>query len=447
MVDGIGPAQVSIKQGQGITHALKDLVDKLVKDKNAQLSDGKISKEEWQAAIKVLDGIQQSRKANNQASIFGRNYLVHKGDKIDFSADEMNRLYAAMGVEIKGADALQQDASEELETAEPPETVPESEQDAQTFEYTPKPIQQVSDEELQMNTSQMQMLLSQNSGDTITPDMAANYFQKAGFNQGAGDLQRLQHFSQKIIQEALREIVGSIQQSQGSEDLRPQNTPVDLDEIKLGSPTRGDLASEHLIATERVQNPDGSITITYKYDFNDRKGILSDTQTIKENEDGSVSVINAMVGWRGSVGYKSVNYKINSDNTSTVTVDNTNDGYPDSVMVCSQDGKQIYSIHYSYDPDKRVGVSETTLWNPDGTYRVITASNVTDLDAEYNPQEEDSLEGGLGNGSFVNQEVVYDKDGEPTVAITYSYEHEGRGIVTMKTVYDYKTGETTTEPA
>lgn len=56
------------------------------------MSDGSISKTEWRETVKVLDQIEAERKANGKASIFGGdNHLVYAGDKIDFTADEMEK--------------------------------------------------------------------------------------------------------------------------------------------------------------------------------------------------------------------------------------------------------------------------------------------------------------------------------------------------------------------
>ena len=94
-IDG---AQITIKQGQGVTHALRDLVNK----NKMKMSDGSISKTEWNETVKVLDQIEAERKANGKASIFGGdNHLVNAGDKIDFTADEMEKIYKAMGVEFE----------------------------------------------------------------------------------------------------------------------------------------------------------------------------------------------------------------------------------------------------------------------------------------------------------------------------------------------------------
>lgn len=112
MTDGIGQTRVTIGKGQGITQALKALVEK----NKMKLSDGGISKAEWNATVKVLDDIQANRKANNQKSIFGNGYVVHSGDNIDFTEDEMTKIYKAMGVEISDEQApVQQTSAEAVE--------------------------------------------------------------------------------------------------------------------------------------------------------------------------------------------------------------------------------------------------------------------------------------------------------------------------------------------
>ncbi len=118
------PTQITIGRGQGITQALKQLVEEKAKQNpNVKISDGIFTKTEWQNTIKVLDEIQASRKANNQASIFGKNYIVYENDKIDFTADEMSRIYNAMGVEVKEPQKKEK-PSQPAVTAAPPENEP-----------------------------------------------------------------------------------------------------------------------------------------------------------------------------------------------------------------------------------------------------------------------------------------------------------------------------------
>ena len=85
---------ITIKRGQGVTQALKEHVQK----SGYEISDGSISKHEWKNTVKVLNEIQASRVASKKNSLFGKNYLVKTGDKLNFTEDEMKRIYDAMGV-------------------------------------------------------------------------------------------------------------------------------------------------------------------------------------------------------------------------------------------------------------------------------------------------------------------------------------------------------------
>ena len=76
-----------------------------------ELSDGKITAKEWNAVLDKLIEIQQNRKANGQASIFGggtdktrngwhNSFIVHPNQEIEFTADEIGQLYEAMGAKF-----------------------------------------------------------------------------------------------------------------------------------------------------------------------------------------------------------------------------------------------------------------------------------------------------------------------------------------------------------
>lgn len=106
-VPNIGPVKIQIKKNLGITHALKDLVEQ----QKMELSDGKITAKEWNAVLDKLIEIQQNRKANGQASIFGggtdktrngwhNSFIVHPNQEIEFTADEIGQLYEAMGAKF-----------------------------------------------------------------------------------------------------------------------------------------------------------------------------------------------------------------------------------------------------------------------------------------------------------------------------------------------------------
>lgn len=72
--------QITIQQGQGITQALK----KYAQNRGFAFSGGSISKQEWAKTIKVLDQIQAERINANKDSIFGNNYEVQAGQKLNF---------------------------------------------------------------------------------------------------------------------------------------------------------------------------------------------------------------------------------------------------------------------------------------------------------------------------------------------------------------------------
>ena len=122
-VPGINPATIKIKKNYGITHALKDLVDEMVKNKKAELTDGKITAEEWNAVMDKLIELQQNRKAEGKASIFTggtdktkagwhNSFIVHPDQQIEFTAEETAQLYEAMGVKLTGTPAENPEAKE-----------------------------------------------------------------------------------------------------------------------------------------------------------------------------------------------------------------------------------------------------------------------------------------------------------------------------------------------
>ena len=125
-VPNIGPVKIQIKKNLGITHALKDLVEQ----QKMELSDGKITAKEWNAVLDKLIEIQQNRKANGQASIFGggtdktrngwhNSFIVHPNQEIEFTADEIGQLYEAMGAKFTKA-------SKPVTPAETPVAQPEA---------------------------------------------------------------------------------------------------------------------------------------------------------------------------------------------------------------------------------------------------------------------------------------------------------------------------------
>lgn len=95
------------EDGMGLTQALKKFIEQ---NPNSILSgDKKITCSEWNETIKKLIDINNKRTQGGGESIFEggndsndwqNNFVVHKGDEIVFSADEMGQLFQAMGLTI-----------------------------------------------------------------------------------------------------------------------------------------------------------------------------------------------------------------------------------------------------------------------------------------------------------------------------------------------------------
>lgn len=103
-----GPVKITIKKGEGITYALK----RLVEQQKMELSDGKITAKEWNATLDKLAEIQQGRQTSGKSSIFSggtdktrggwhNSFAVHDGQEIEFTKEEIEQLYEAMGAKFK----------------------------------------------------------------------------------------------------------------------------------------------------------------------------------------------------------------------------------------------------------------------------------------------------------------------------------------------------------
>ena len=94
--------KIHIQKNKGITHALLSFVQ----SQNMEMSDGSISKDEWLTTLNKLKEIQSKRaddkkiyRGGEDTSNYKENFLVDEGD-IEFTQEEMNELYQAMGVTI-----------------------------------------------------------------------------------------------------------------------------------------------------------------------------------------------------------------------------------------------------------------------------------------------------------------------------------------------------------
>ena len=97
------------KKNTGITHALKNLVES---NKDAVISDGKITASEWNAAMDKIAEINQHRKAEGKESIFTgktdktkagwhNSFIVQDKQQIELTKQELDEIYTAMGVSFK----------------------------------------------------------------------------------------------------------------------------------------------------------------------------------------------------------------------------------------------------------------------------------------------------------------------------------------------------------
>ncbi len=109
MLNEIQGTKLVIQKDLGITHALEKLVEN---NKDALISDGKITTAEWNATMDKLAEINEKRKSEGKESIFtGKtdksksgwrtSFIVQKEQEIEFTKQEMNEIYLAMGVSFR----------------------------------------------------------------------------------------------------------------------------------------------------------------------------------------------------------------------------------------------------------------------------------------------------------------------------------------------------------
>ena len=114
---------IKIMPQLGITHALQSYITNPDQKDKFTISDGKITAKEWDKTLDKLIEINQKRKNDNKTPIFTGNtnkndyrtsFVVQPNQEIEFTKDEMNELFAAMGVTINSA-AGGQDNEQEVE--------------------------------------------------------------------------------------------------------------------------------------------------------------------------------------------------------------------------------------------------------------------------------------------------------------------------------------------
>ena len=116
-----------IEKNKGITHALKKLIKKMP---NSIISDGKITLSEWNATMDKLVEINEKRKQAGKESIFTggvdktkkgwrNSFIVHSKQEITFTEEEINELFAAMGVTISETQLKPESPKEKTKEEQP----------------------------------------------------------------------------------------------------------------------------------------------------------------------------------------------------------------------------------------------------------------------------------------------------------------------------------------
>lgn len=105
-------------------------------------------------------------------------------------------------------------------------------------------------------------------------------------------------------------------------DKRPGTDVVDMETIKQGAlPPRGKKATKYLTGQEETTDKDGNRVITYTYNFGKGdifgKKSYHDTQTFKENKDGSLTVTDAVESIGGNMEVTKIKYTKNPDGSIT----------------------------------------------------------------------------------------------------------------------------------
>lgn len=135
-----GNIEITIEKKYGITQALKKVVES---NPNSVLTDGKITLKQWQDTMDALIEIQNNRLKNKQAPIFSggtdksskgwkNSFVVHPNQKIEFTPEEMQAIYSAMGVTIKSEEPEQKTEEPEQKTEENEQEPPTNKQDVKS---------------------------------------------------------------------------------------------------------------------------------------------------------------------------------------------------------------------------------------------------------------------------------------------------------------------------
>lgn len=359
--------RITIKKGKGITHALLDLVKK----QGMEISNGSISKAEWNDTIKTLDEIQQNRNANNQNSIFGKNYLVHEGQQIDFTENEINMLYKAMGVNFK--------------EGEKPQTTPQSETPALNQEHQSvtveqpqvPPSEQVITEQVEPESQHVDEQL-QNVQEEAVEDKrpVSEYDLENGRSKRESEIGRTfvnnEDGSRTITYEYVTRGGKTVKDSETIIKNQDNTTTVLLD-----YDADGDIDASFTIDSNKRQ------LASSKFGYNHKKGLMSEEKTLF-NKDGSYKTIEADTANGKEVHRKEFEYDQDGDSFSysefgengQLIAREEDSYYP---MGTIGEGRKLEKQTLIYDKDNKLErqIDYTYEKQPDGSY--VKFMTITDI--------------------------------------------------------------------
>lgn len=387
--------KITIQKGKGITHALLDLVKKT----GMVISDGSISKAEWNATIKTLDEIQQNRKANNQNSIFGKNYLVHTGQEIDFTEDEINMLYKSMGVSFKNQpQEVEHSENQETENSASVSAGENSNSDAVQSEQVSQTIEEEAQVAVQAQETEVSAPVESDNNETT-----------------AVQAQTSAHGNDESIEDKRSVVKFDIE--------------------------NGREKYESEIGRTIVMNDDGSKTFTYEYQTVGG-GTTKESETIRKNPDGTVTVLRSL----GADGSIDVSFTIDANGRHISTSEfsynkekglmieektlwNKDLSYT-QIKSNNENGKEVSREEFEFD-SSGLQVARR-LFGPDNQL-------IARQEYSYYP------EGTCGEGwSPERQTLIYDKDNNLSQKIEYTYEpapDSSGQYIRIETTTDMKTGK------
>ena len=425
-VPSINPATIKIKKNYGITHALKDLVDEMIKNKTAELTDGKITAKEWNAVLDKLIELQNNRKAEGKASIFGggtdktkagwhNSFIVHPDQQIEFTAEETAQLYEAMGVVIKNAPATQPppvNENPEVKGSEKPEEKPKAEEKPANPAQNP-PAAGTPQERLAANpyvkaTEPPEGITAKQGKDANNDDC------EIWTDQNGREVKRIYNKG-----DAENEYCVVIEYDNNGKKTAELETKTGSDSDKLDFERRYD-EQGRLAKYTNYKNDGTTVDHTYTYKYNEDN---SYTQT-RTRGDNSLCFIEEKDSKDRTTKYteykddgKTVDYtdtyKYNDDNSYTCTT-TLGDGTVDCIREKDSKGRTTKYTEYK-DDGKTVDYTDTYKYNDDNSY---TKTRTRGDNSLYFIEEKDSKD-------RTTKSTVYHDDGK-TVDCTFTYTYDDK---------------------